>query len=57
MSAPQPTEAERVAALQREAAADYAKAQDPAQQGAARDQLALARAHAADAAGAGRSTN
>lgn len=39
----QPSEAERVAALQREAAATYARAQ--AAQAAARDQLALARAH------------
>lgn len=39
----QPTEAERVAALQAEAAASYAAAQ--ARQAAARDQLALARAH------------
>jgi hypothetical protein len=37
------TEAQRVAALQRQAAADYAAAQ--ARQAAARDQLALARAH------------
>ncbi|MFJ3587511.1 hypothetical protein ACIQUY_29355 [Streptomyces sp. NPDC090231] len=57
MTAQQPTEAERVATLQREAAADYAGAQSSAQAGAARDQLALARAHAADAAGAWRSTN
>lgn len=41
----QPTEAERVAALQREAAATYARAQQQRQQAAARDQLALARAH------------
>ncbi|MHC5259891.1 hypothetical protein ACYSUO_18595 [Streptomyces sp. UC4497] len=40
-----PTEAERVAELQKQAAADYAKAQNPAQQAAARDQLAHARAH------------
>jgi hypothetical protein len=39
----QNTEAERVAALQAEAAATYAAAQ--AAQAAARDQLALARAH------------
>ncbi|MFS0697786.1 hypothetical protein [Streptomyces nitrosporeus] len=47
--------ADRVAALHREAAADYAAAQNPARQGAARDQLADARVHAADAAGAWRS--
>ncbi|MBA4865940.1 hypothetical protein H1V43_32265 [Streptomyces sp. PSKA54] len=41
----EPTEAERVAELHRQAAADYAKAQDPATQAAASDQLALARAH------------
>lgn len=41
----EPTEAERVAALQKQAAADYATAQNPAQQAAARDQLAEARAH------------
>lgn len=57
MTAQQPTEAERVATLHKEAAADYAGAQSSAQAGAARDQLALARAHAADAAGAWRSTN
>ncbi|WP_328721757.1 hypothetical protein OHT52_21200 [Streptomyces sp. NBC_00247] len=45
------TPAERVAELHRQAAADYAAAQ-PARAGAARDQLALTRAHAADAAGA-----
>jgi hypothetical protein len=39
------TEAQRVTALQQQAAADYARAQDPATQAAARDQLALARAH------------
>ncbi|MFF7365640.1 hypothetical protein [Streptomyces sp. NPDC008125] len=48
-----PTEAERVAELLREAAADYAAAQ-PAR-AAARDQLAFARAHGAEAAGAWRS--
>lgn len=42
----EPTEAERVAALQQEAAEAYAKAQSAEQQAAARDQLALARAHA-----------
>jgi hypothetical protein len=47
----QPTEAERVAALQRQAAADYARAQAAAQQSAARNQLAMARAHAQEAAG------
>lgn len=47
-----PTEAERVAALQAQAAADYARAQAATQQAAARDQLALARAHAQEAAGA-----
>ncbi|MCX4827164.1 hypothetical protein OG746_26780 [Streptomyces sp. NBC_01016] len=40
-----PDEAARVAALHQEAAADYATAQNPAQQAAARDQLAEARAH------------
>lgn len=49
---PTPTEAERVTALQAEAAAAYAAAQAAAQQAAARDQLALARAHAQEAAGA-----
>ncbi|MEV1020688.1 hypothetical protein [Streptomyces sp. NPDC050264] len=41
------TQAERVAALQAQAATDYIKAQARAaeQQGAARDQLALAIAH------------
>ncbi len=47
----QPTEAERVAALQREAAATYTAAQAAAQQAAARDQLAHARAHANEQAG------
>ncbi|MEV0526022.1 hypothetical protein AB0I66_21535 [Streptomyces sp. NPDC050439] len=44
---PEPTEAERVAALQLQAAADYAKAQAlrAEQEAAARDQLAHARAH------------
>ncbi|WP_327671857.1 MULTISPECIES: hypothetical protein [unclassified Streptomyces] len=46
-----PTEAERVAALQEQAAADYAQAQDPAQQAAARDQLAIARTHGNEQAG------
>lgn len=45
----QPTEAERVAALQAEAAAAYAAAQ--AQQDAAREQLAFARIHGNEAAG------
>lgn len=45
----QPTEADRVAALQREAAAAYAAR--AAREAAARDQLALARAHAQEAAG------
>lgn len=49
MSSQQPTEAERVAALQQQAAADYARAQ--AAQAAARDQLALARAHGNEQAG------
>lgn len=55
-----PTQAERVAELQRQAAADYAAAYaaaQPACAGAARDQLAFTRAHAADAAGAWRSTS
>lgn len=43
-----PTEAERVAALQAEAANAYAQAQ--AQQQAAQDQLAFARIHAQEAA-------
>ena len=51
MSQPQPTEAERVAELQREAAADYAAAQNPATQAEARIQLGLARTHANQAAG------
>jgi hypothetical protein len=46
------TEAERVAELQRQAAEDYAKAQDAEQQAAARDQLAHARAHGNEAGGA-----
>ncbi|MFJ9128918.1 hypothetical protein ACIRJS_32935 [Streptomyces sp. NPDC102340] len=48
----EPTEAERVAALHQEAAADYSTAQNPAQQAAARDQLAHARAHGNEQAGA-----
>lgn len=47
----QPTEAERVAALQQQAAADYAAAQAAAQQAAARGQLADARIHAQEQAG------
>jgi len=47
----QPSPAERVAALHREAAADYATAHTQRSQAAARDQLALARAHAQEAAG------
>ncbi|MFZ3556452.1 MULTISPECIES: hypothetical protein [unclassified Streptomyces] len=46
-----PDEAARVAELQQQAAADYAKAQDPAQQAAARDALAIARAHGNEQAG------
>lgn len=49
-----PTEADRVAALQQQAAADYAAAHTQRSQAAARDQLALARAHAQEAAGARR---
>ncbi|MFD3980780.1 hypothetical protein ACFWR6_19535 [Streptomyces griseus] len=56
MSAEQPTEAERVAALHRVAAADYAAGKDPARREAARNQLADAREHAAVSAGAWRST-
>lgn len=56
MSAEQPTKAERVAALHRDAAADYATGKDPARQEAARNQLADAREHAAESAGAWRST-
>lgn len=44
----QPSEADRVAALQAQAAADYARAQ--AQQDAARQQLAFARIHGNQAA-------
>jgi len=44
----QPAEAERVAALQQQAAADYARAQQ--QQDAARQQLVLARIHGNEAA-------
>jgi hypothetical protein len=44
-------EATRVAALQQQAAADYAQAQNPVQQAAARDQLAEARAHGNEQAG------
>lgn len=47
----QPSPQERVAALQQQAAADYAAAQTQRSQAAARDQLALARAHAQEAAG------
>ncbi len=46
------TEAERVAALHRQAAADYAAAQSPARRAAARDQHALALAHAQESAAA-----
>jgi NOL1/NOP2/fmu family ribosome biogenesis protein len=49
--AAEPTEAERVAELHQQAAADYARAQDAATQAAARDQLALARAHGNESAG------
>ncbi|MFR9796160.1 hypothetical protein ACL02U_09690 [Streptomyces sp. MS06] len=41
----QPSPRDRVAALHRQAAADYAAAQQPGQQAAARLQLAQARAH------------
>ncbi|MGY0023735.1 hypothetical protein ACVHNB_32795 [Streptomyces sp. YJ-C3] len=44
-------EAARVAELQRKAAEDYAKAQAAAQQAAARNQLAEARAHGNEQAG------
>ncbi|WP_228979682.1 hypothetical protein [Streptomyces sp. DH12] len=47
-----PTEAEHVAALQAEARAAYVHAQNPATQAAARDQRALAVAHAQDSAAA-----
>jgi hypothetical protein len=47
----EPTEAERVAELQREAAEQYAAAQTAEQQAAARDQLAIARAHGNEQAG------
>ncbi|MEU4256290.1 hypothetical protein [Streptomyces fradiae] len=47
-----PTEAERVAALHAEARAAYAHAQHPATRAAARDQHALALAHAQDSAAA-----
>ncbi|OII64608.1 hypothetical protein BJP40_19920 [Streptomyces sp. CC53] len=40
----------RVRALQQQAAADYAAAQNPARRAAARDQHALAIAHAHDSA-------
>lgn len=52
----QPTEAERVAALQQQAAADYAQAQAQraANETAAATQLAQARIHAQEAAGARR---
>lgn len=43
------TKADRVAELHRQAAADYAHAQDPVQQAAARTQLALARSHVVQA--------
>lgn len=56
MSAEQPTEAERVAALHREAASYYAAGQDPNRRADARNQLADAREHAAESAGAWRST-
>jgi hypothetical protein len=45
------TEAQRVAALQQQAKADYAAAQSATQQAAARNQLAMARCHAQVAAG------
>ncbi|WP_198351508.1 hypothetical protein [Streptomyces typhae] len=48
----EPTAAERVAALHAEGAADYAHAHDPDVQAAARDQLALARTHGNEQAGA-----
>lgn len=52
MEQPEPTEAERVAELHRLAAEDYARAQEIARQAAARDQLALTRAHGNEAGGA-----
>lgn len=53
---PQPTETDRVAALQQQAAADYDRAQQQraANEAAASGQLALARAHAQETAGARR---
>lgn len=51
---PGTTEAQRVAALHQQAAADYAAAQSATQQAAARNQLAMARCHAQVAAGARR---
>ena len=52
MSEQQPTSAERVAELQRQAAADYtaAQAQRAAREAAALNQLAQARIHAQEAA-------
>lgn len=47
----QPTQAERVASLHAEAAADYAHAQDPATQAEARAQLAFARIAGGEQAG------
>ncbi|MEU1155748.1 hypothetical protein ABZ369_22405 [Streptomyces sp. NPDC005918] len=50
----EPTEAaDRVAELHRQAAADYAHAQDPATQAEAAAQLALARARVHEAGGPG----
>ncbi|MFI8300013.1 hypothetical protein ACIGCZ_29215 [Streptomyces nigra] len=48
---PQPSSGDAVAALHAAAARDYARAQDPTQQAAARNQLADARAHGNEQAG------
>ncbi|MGW1463860.1 hypothetical protein ACWCPT_05830 [Streptomyces sp. NPDC002308] len=55
-AAGRPTQAERVAELQQQAAAEYAAAES-ARAGAARDRLDTTRTYAADAAGAWRSTS
>ncbi|MER7833501.1 hypothetical protein [Streptomyces sp. NPDC095602] len=47
-----PAQRDRVQALLAEAAADYARAQSPSTQAAARDQHALAVAHAQESAAA-----
>ncbi|MEV0441832.1 hypothetical protein AB0I84_05975 [Streptomyces spectabilis] len=49
------TEADRVALLHAQAAADYARAHDPVTQAAARDQLAIALVHGAEQAATPRS--